>query len=96
VLDAPGQMSRQLDLLRLASGQLSPSDFLSIADAFARSLGPIPVNGIAVLDYRDRRLDVTFKPETKVDPGLQRRLMANGLSGAIDTNTGNWTIRNGQ
>ena len=96
VLDAPDQMSRQLDLLRLASGQLSPSDFLSIADAFARSLGPIPVNGIAVLDYRDRRLDVTFKPETKVDPGLQRRLMANGLSGAIDTNTGNWTIRNGQ
>ena len=96
VLDAPDQMSRQLDRLRLASGQLSPSDFLSIADAFARALGPIPVNGIAALDYRDRKLDVTFKPETKVDPGLQRRLTANGLTGAIDSNTGKWSIRSGQ
>ncbi|WP_213780090.1 type II secretion system protein GspL [Caballeronia sp. dw_276] len=96
VLDAPDQMARQLDRLRLASGQLSPSDFLSIADAFARALGPIPVNGIAALDYRDRKLDVTFKPETKVDPGLQRRLIANGLTGAIDTNTGKWSVRSGQ
>jgi general secretion pathway protein L len=96
VLDAPDQMSRQLDRLRLSSGQLSPSDFLSIADAFARALGPIPVNGIAGLDYRDRHLDVTFKPGTKVDPGLTQRLQANGLSGAIDTNTGKWSIRSGQ
>jgi general secretion pathway protein L len=96
VLDAPDQMSRQLDRLRLASGQLSPADFLSIADSFARALGPIPVNGIAALDYRDRKLDVTFKPETKVDPGLQRRLTANGLTGAIDTNTGKWSVRSGQ
>jgi general secretion pathway protein L len=96
VLDAPDQMSRQLDRLRLSSGQLSPSDFLSIADAFARALGPIPVNGIAGLDYRDRHLDVTFKPGTKVDPGLTQRLQANGLSGAIDSNTGKWSIRSGQ
>lgn len=96
VLDAPDQMARQLDRLRLASGQLSPSDFLSIADAFARSLGPVPVNGIAGLDYRDRHLDVTFKPGVKVDSGLQDRLAANGLSGAIDTNTGKWSIRSGQ
>lgn len=96
VLDAPDQMARQLDRLRLASGQLSPSDFLSIADSFARALGPIPVNGIAALDYHDRKLDVTFKPETKVDPGLQRRLVANGLTGAIDTNTGKWSVRSGQ
>jgi general secretion pathway protein L len=96
VLDAPDQMARQLDRLRLASGQLSPADFLSIADSFARALGPIPVNGIAALDYRDRKLDVTFKPEIKVDPGLQRRLIANGLTGAIDTNTGKWSVRSGQ
>jgi general secretion pathway protein L len=96
VLDAPDQMTRQLDRLRLASGQLSPSDFLSLADGLARSLGPIPVNGIAGLDYRDRRLDVTFKPETKIDPDLQRRLAQNGLNGAIDSNTGKWTIRSGQ
>jgi general secretion pathway protein L len=96
VLDAPDQMSRQLDRLRLVSGQLSPADFLSLADALARALGPIPVNGIAGLDYHDRRLEVSFKPETKVDPGWQRRLAANGLAGAIDSNTGKWSIRSAQ
>ncbi len=96
VLDAPDQMSRQLERLRVAAGELSPTDFLSLADGLARSLGPVPVNGIAGLDYRDRRLEVTFKPETKVDPDLQKRLAANGLSGAIDSNTGKWTIRSGQ
>jgi general secretion pathway protein L len=96
VLDAPDQMTRNLDRLRTAAGELSPSDFLSLADGLARSLGPVPVNGIAGLDYRERHLEVTFKPETKVDPDLTRRLAANGLNGAIDTNTGKWTIRSAQ
>jgi general secretion pathway protein L len=96
VLDAPDQMTRNLDRLRVASGELSPSDFLTLADGLARSLGPVPVNGIAGLDYRDRHLEVTFKPETKVDGDLSRRLSANGLNGAIDSNTGKWTIRSGQ
>ncbi|KNH10074.1 General secretion pathway protein L [Candidatus Burkholderia brachyanthoides] len=96
VLDAPAQMTRNLDRLRTASGELSPSDFLSLTDRLVRSLGPVPVNGIAGLDYRDRHLEVTFKLETKVDPNLQKRLSANGLNGAIDTNTGKWTIRSGQ
>jgi general secretion pathway protein L len=96
VLDAPDQMARNLDRLRVASGELSPSDFLSLADGLARSLGPVPVNGIAGLDYRDRHLEVTFKPDIKVDPDLGKRLAANGLNGAIDTNTGKWTIRSGQ
>jgi general secretion pathway protein L len=96
VLDAPGQMTTNLDRLRTASGELSPSDFLSLADGLARSLGPVPVNGIAGMDYRERHLEVTFKPETKVDPDLSKRLSANGLNGAIDTNTGKWTIRSGQ
>ncbi len=96
VLDAPDQMSRQLQQLRVAAGELSPDDFLSLADGLARSLPPIPVNGIAGLDYHDRRLDVTFKPEVKVDADLDKRLTRNGLSGAIDSNTGKWTIRNGQ
>ncbi|SAK39683.1 type II secretion system protein L [Caballeronia catudaia] len=96
VLDAPDQMSRNLDRLRVASGQLSPSDFLSLADGLARSLGPVPVNGVAGLDYRDRHLEVTFKPETKVDPDLSKRLAANGLNGSIDSNTGKWTIRSAQ
>jgi general secretion pathway protein L len=96
VLDAPDQMSRQMQQLRVAAGELSPDDFLSLAAGFARSLGPVPVNGIAALDYHDRRLDVTFKPEIKVDPGLAQRLSVNGLSGGIDSNTGKWTIRSGQ
>ncbi|OAJ60603.1 type II secretion system protein GspL [Paraburkholderia ginsengiterrae] len=96
VLDAPGQMSRQLQQLRVAAGELSPDDFLPLADGVARSLGTVPVNGIAALDYHDRRLDVTFKPEIKVDPDFSKRLARNGLSGAIDSNTGKWTIRNGQ
>jgi general secretion pathway protein L len=96
VLDAPDQMSRQLQQLRVAAGELSPDDFLSLADGLARSLGPVPVNGIAGLDYHDRRLDVTFKPQVKVDPEFAQRLARNGLSGAIDSNTGKWTIRNAQ
>uniref|UniRef100_E1T4G7 General secretion pathway protein L n=1 Tax=Burkholderia sp. (strain CCGE1003) TaxID=640512 RepID=E1T4G7_BURSG len=96
VLDAPDQMSRQLQQLRVAAGQLSPDDFLSLADGLARSLPPVPVNGIAALDYHDRRLDVTFKPEVKLDPDFAKRLSRNGLNGAVDSNTGKWTIRNGQ
>ncbi len=96
VLDAPDQMSRQLQQLRVAAGELSPDDFLSLADGLARSLPPVPVNGIAALDYHDRRLDVTFKPEVKLDPDFGKRLARNGLNGAVDSNTGKWTIRNGQ
>ncbi|WP_206999883.1 type II secretion system protein GspL [Trinickia mobilis] len=94
VLDAPDQMSRQLDQLRVAAGELSPSDFLSLAAGLAHSLGPVPVNGVAALDYHDRRLDVTFKPEIKVDPDFNQRLARNGLSGEIDSSTGKWMIRN--
>jgi general secretion pathway protein L len=96
VLDAPDQMSRQLQQLRVAAGELSPDDFLSLADGLARSLGPLPVNGIAAIDYQNRRLDITFKPEVKVDPDFGQRLTRNGLNGAIDSNTGKWTIRSGQ
>jgi general secretion pathway protein L len=39
---------------------------------------------------------VTFKPEVKLDPDFAARLARNGLNGAIDSNTGKWTIRNGQ
>ncbi|OLL29406.1 type II secretion system protein GspL [Burkholderia sp. SRS-W-2-2016] len=96
VLDAPDQMSRQLQQLRVAAGELSPEDFLALSDGLARSLSPLPVNGIAGLDYHEHRLDVTFKPTVKVDADFPKRLARNGLSGAIDSSTGKWTIRNGQ
>lgn len=93
VLDPVGQMARQLQLLRVAAGQPSPDDFLALADGLARSLGPVPANGIAALDYHDRRLDVTFKPGVTVDADLTARLARNGLTGAADSSTGKWTIR---
>ncbi len=93
VLDPAGQMARQLQQLRLAAGEPSPDDFLALSDGFARSLGPVPANGIAALDYHDRRLEVTFKPGVNVDADLARRLAGNGLAGTTDASTGKWTIR---
>jgi general secretion pathway protein L len=93
VLDPPAQMQRQLDQLRLAAGELSPNDFLALSSALSRSMGALPLNGIASLDYHDRRLDVGFKPEVKVDPDFPQRLARNGLTGEVDSSTGKWTIR---
>ena len=95
VLDPAQQMGRQLEQLRMAAGELSPDDYLSLAARFERSLGALPVNGIAALDYQGRKLAVSFKPEVKPDPAFVQRLAQNGLSGEIDTNTGKWVIRNG-
>lgn len=93
VLDPAGQMSRQLSQLRVAAGEPSPDDFLVLADGLARSLGPVPANGIAALDYHDRRLDVTFKPGVNVDADLNKRLARIGLAGTQDSSSGKWTIR---
>lgn len=94
VLDPPAQMKSQLERLRLAAGQMSPDDFLSLASRLAAALGPLPVNGIAALDYHDRRLELTFKPNVTADPDLLTRLAQHGLAGQFDNNTGKWTIRN--
>jgi general secretion pathway protein L len=96
VLDPADQMTRQLDQLRLAAGELAPSDFLSLSAGLARSLGAVPTNAIAAIDYRNRALDVTFKPDAKVDDTLAQRLARNGLTSSVDPNSGKWTIRSGQ
>src|SRR6202012_4611717 len=44
VLDAPDQMARQVQQLRVAAGELSPDDFLSLADGLPRPLAPVPGN----------------------------------------------------
>ena len=75
------------------SGELSPNDFLALSSGLSRSMGALPLNGIASLDYHDRRLDVGFKPEVKVDPDFPQRLARNGLAGEVDSSTGKWTIR---
>lgn len=95
VLDPASQMRTQLEHLRVAAGEMSPDDYLSLAARLEHSLGGVPVNGIAALDYHDRRLEVMFKPDVKPDPAFGQRLAQNGLVGDIDTNTGKWVIRNG-
>ena len=94
VLDPPAQMKSQLERLRLAAGQMSPDDFLSLASRLAAALGPLPVNGIAALDYHDRRLELTFKPNVSADPDFLTRLAQHGLAGQFDSNTGKWAIKN--
>jgi general secretion pathway protein L len=91
VLDAPTQMSHQLEQLRTAAGELSPDDFLSLAVGLAASLGPLPSSTLAALDYQQRALTVTFKPDVQVDDGLVRRLASNGLEGKYQQ--GKWIIR---
>lgn len=91
VLEPPSQMARQLDQLRLAAGQLSPSDFLSLAAGVERSLGAIPTDSLASVAYRTRSLVVTFKPGVRVDSGFVSRLNGNGLEG--QEASGKWTIK---
>jgi general secretion pathway protein L len=91
VLNPPQQMTRQLDALRIAAGELSPTDFLSLAEGLARSLGAIPAEAIAQLDYRNRLLEVGFKPTGKIDQGFAQRLAMQGLEGHFTQ--GKWMIK---
>jgi general secretion pathway protein L len=91
ILDPASQMAHQLDQLRLAAGELSPSDFLSLSAGLSRSLGAIPSNGIASLGYRERVLSVAFKPDVRVDKGFGSRLNENGLDGHLSD--GKWMIK---
>lgn len=91
VLDPPQQMSRELATLRTAVGELSPDDFLPLADGLARSLGAIPATAIASMTYRDRALEVVFRPGSQIDAGFGERLARNGLRG---TGAGQrWNVR---
>lgn len=91
IVDAPLQMSRQLEALRAAAGAPTPSDFVVLCDRLARSLGPLPPTAIATLDYADRVLSLTFTPGTTPDPGFTQRLAANNL--AAEESGGKWQIR---
>ena len=91
VLEPPSQMTRQLDQLRLAAGELSPDDFLSLAAGVTRSLGVIPPDAVASIGYHSRALTVTFKPGVRVDPGFASRLRGNGLD--AQQAEGKWTIK---
>jgi general secretion pathway protein L len=93
-LDPPRQMARQLDILRLAAGMLSPDDFLSLLSRFVIALGENPKNTISAINYRDHMLEVHFKPEAKIDVQFRQRLAENKLDGQLSSeNKQQWTIR---
>lgn len=90
VLDPPVQMTRQLDLLRSAAGELAPDDFLSLSNGLARSLSPLAPGVIAQIVYKEHAFNVTFAATANVDDNFAARLRANGLSSRQDGAT--WII----
>lgn len=81
VLDPPMQMQVGLAKLRSTAAELRPSDYLVLASALSRALGPLLSRSIAVLDYSDDSLAVTFKPGTTIDGEMVRsRLKTQGVS----------------
>jgi len=90
MLDPPVQMTQQLKALSVRAGELGPDDFLTLSSNLARALPPIAPEAIAQLAYKERRLQVTFTPDTQVDGGFADRLHANGLTGHADGTT--WLI----
>lgn len=64
VLDAPLQMRRQVEQLRLASGRSTPDDFLPLADRFGQAARQLAPDALQALEYRGRALVATLKPGT--------------------------------
>lgn len=91
VLDPPRQMARSLDGLRVAAGELSPDDFLTLSNRLSASLGAIPPKAIESLDYDRQALQLTFRSDSKVDATFRERLARNGLDGSFDGKR--WLIR---
>lgn len=91
ILDPSTQMQIELKRLRSRAGELRADDYLVLAAALSRALGPIPSSAIATLDYSDGALAVTFKPDTTIDSdGLRRRLLAQGV--ATKEDNGKWML----
>ncbi len=95
VLDPVVQMTRSLDVLRVAAGELSPNDFLTLTNGLSLSMGGISPNAIAALTYERDSLQVTFRSDVPVDPGLRDRLARQGLEATIESRPDgqHWTIR---
>ncbi|CAG2133217.1 hypothetical protein LMG31506_01201 [Cupriavidus yeoncheonensis] len=66
VLDAPLQMRRQVEQLRLASGRSTPDDFLPLADRFGQAARQLAPDALQALEYRGRALVATLKPGTDI------------------------------
>lgn len=79
IVDAPLQMRRQVEQLRLASGKTGPDDFLPLADRFAQAASTLPPDGLLALDYRGKTLRITLKDGLDTT-ALRTALGAAGLS----------------
>ena len=63
------QMRRNIALAKQAGGQVAGDEFTALAAALGEAVGPLAADGaVAALDYRERALSVTWKPD-KVGPG---------------------------
>lgn len=91
------QMRRNIDLARQRAGQAAPDDFLVLASAFGEAwqgaMQGRTSPGIATIEYNERILQVTLKPEGEAPTAqIQAALAARNLS--LTPKTANvWQIR---
>ncbi|RJG03409.1 type II secretion system protein GspL [Noviherbaspirillum sedimenti] len=94
------QMRRNIGLARQRAGQAAPDDFLALSSAFGEAwqgaMQGRTTPGIATLEYNERTLQVTLKPEGEAPTAqIQAALKARNLS--LTPKTANvWQIRSSQ
>lgn len=94
LVNAPLQMQRNLAQLRHAAGLQDDGDFLSLLDAAAADLAPLPAGSVHALHYESGRLDVDIKLARSDElRNLRQRLGNKGLSVEMSDphDTGNGT-----
>ncbi|WP_244786256.1 type II secretion system protein GspL [Cupriavidus pauculus] len=87
-------MRRQMEQLRTASGRSTPSDFLPLADTFARAARDLAPDALQQLDYRAGTLYVTLKPGTNTN-ALRDSVRQAGLQMDEDKNPPDAAVRAG-
>ncbi len=84
LVDAPLQMQRNLAELRHAAGLQDDGDFLSLLDAVAPDLMPLPAGSVSALHFEAGRLDVDLKLAGAEDlSGLRERLRSKGFNAQL-------------
>jgi general secretion pathway protein L len=90
------QMRRNIAQAKLENGQMAPDEFIALSAAFAEALSALPRKDvIAVLEYRDRALQVKVKPNTVDGPAvgqIKAALAARKLE-LVETTPGAWQVR---
>ncbi|PLQ01034.1 type II secretion system protein GspL [Cupriavidus pauculus] len=94
VAEPPLLMRRQMEQLRTASGRSTPSDFLPLADGFARAAHDLPPDALLQLDYRAGALYVTLKAGTNTN-ALRNAARQAGLQMEEDKSPPDATVRAG-